>query len=69
MGLCNESLPQGTDPQAKVTAVGECLAVQSVSPEFHIFAGQMIRGVAGVEVPDHRGQVPGVSGMGIGGGF
>lgn len=68
VGLCNESLPQGADPQAKATAVGDCLAVQSVSPEFHILAGQVIRGVAGVEVPDNRGQMPGVV-MGIGGGF
>ena len=69
VGLCNESLSQGADPQAKVTAVGDCLAVQSVSPEFHILAGQVIRGVAGVEVPDTRGQMPGVGGMGIGAGF
>jgi len=55
-GLCNESLAEGADSKASVTAVGECLAVQSVSPEFHILAGQLIRGVAGVAVPDHRGQ-------------
>lgn len=58
VGLCNESLAKAGDPQAKVTAVGECLAVQSVSPEFHILAGQLIRSVAGVEVPDRRGLPP-----------
>jgi hypothetical protein len=48
--LCNESLPYGADPQAKVTVVGECLAVQSVSPEFHALVGRLIRSVAGVKV-------------------
>lgn len=65
VGLCNESLAKAGDPQAKVTAVGECLAVQSVSPEFHILAGQLIRGVAGVEVPDRRGLPPGAIGIGF----
>jgi hypothetical protein len=59
VGLCNASLPQGADPAAQVTIVGECLAVQSVSPEFHVLAGQLIRGVNGVEVPDLRGQPAG----------
>lgn len=79
VGLCNASLPQGSDPAAQVTIVGECLAVQSVSPEFHVLAGQLIRGVAGVEVPDLRGQPAGAfcggtteragfGGGGIGGG-
>jgi hypothetical protein len=63
VGLCNESLAKAGDPQAKVTAVGGCLAVQSVSPEFHILAGQLIRGVAGVEVPDRRGLPPGAIGF------
>jgi PIN domain nuclease of toxin-antitoxin system len=45
--LCNSSLPHGTDPQAKVTVVGECLAVQALTPEFHALAGQLIRAVAG----------------------
>jgi hypothetical protein len=48
--LCNESLPDGADPQARVTVVGDCLAVQSVSPEFHALAGRLIRSVAGVKV-------------------
>ncbi len=65
VGLCNESLAKAGDPQAKVTAVGECLAVQSVSPEFHILAGHLIRGVAGVEVPDRRGLPPGAIGIGF----
>ncbi|MFM8290127.1 MAG: hypothetical protein ACKOC4_00320, partial [Planctomycetia bacterium] len=63
VGLCNESLAKAGDPQAKVTAVGECLTVQSASPEFHILAGQLIRGVAGVEVPDRRGLPPGAIGF------
>jgi hypothetical protein len=52
--LCNGCLAKGADGAARVTAVGNCLAVQSVSPEFHSFAGQLIRGVAGVSarVPD-----------------
>lgn len=50
--LCNTSLPHGADPQAKVTTVGDCLTVQSVSPEFHALAGQLIRAVAGEQVPD-----------------
>lgn len=49
VALCNDSLAKGADAQARVTAVGDCLAVQSVSPEFHVLAGQLIRGVAGIE--------------------
>lgn len=48
--LCNASLPYGADAQAKVTVVGECLAVQSLTPEFHALAGQLIRSVAGEKV-------------------
>lgn len=50
--LCNSSLPHGADPQAKVTVVGECLSVQSLTPEFHALAGQLIRAVAGEQVED-----------------
>jgi hypothetical protein len=50
--LCNTSLPHGADAAAKVTVVGECLAVQSLTPEFHAMAGQLIRSVAGEEVSD-----------------
>lgn len=50
--LCNSSLPHGADPQAKVTVVGACLAVQALSPEFHALAGQLIRAVAGEQVED-----------------
>jgi hypothetical protein len=50
--LCNTSLPQGADPDARVTPVGECLAVQSRSPEFHALAGQLIQAVAGETVAD-----------------
>jgi hypothetical protein len=50
--LCNAALPHGTDAQAKVTVVGECLAVQSLTPEFHALAGQLIRSVAGEQVKD-----------------
>jgi hypothetical protein len=56
--LCNTSLPHGADPQAKVPTVGECLAVQSVSPEFHALAGQLIRAVAGEQVPDTDSNSP-----------
>ena len=67
--LCNTSLPHGADPQAKVTTVGECLAVQSVSPEFHALAGQLIRAVAGEQVPhvDWSGYPAGEVGAGKGG--
>jgi hypothetical protein len=64
VALCNESLPYGADPQAKVTAVGECLAVQSVSPEFHALVGRLIRSVAGVKV----GEGPHPMGVGTSGG-
>lgn len=66
--LCNESLEHGTDTDAKVTAVGDCLAVQSDSPEFHILAGEVIRGVAGVT---RRVEEPAVLGLGgaVGGSF
>lgn len=66
--LCNTSLPHGADPQAKVTTVGECLAVQSVSPEFHALAGQLIRAVAGEQVPhvDWSGYPAGEVGAGKG---
>jgi len=50
--LCNAALPHGTDAQAKVMVVGECLAVQSLTPEFHALAGQLIRSVAGEQVKD-----------------
>ena len=48
--LCNSSLPHGADPQAKVTVLGACLAVQALTPEFHALAGQLIRAVAGEQV-------------------
>lgn len=48
--LCNGSLPEGRDPAARVTVVGESLAVQSVSPEFHALAGQLIAAVCGIRV-------------------
>lgn len=58
--LCNSSLPYGADLQAKVTVVGECLAVQSLTPEFHTLAGQLIRAVAGEQVHDlQRSVYPG----------
>jgi len=58
--LCNSSLPYGADFQAKVTVVGECLAVQSLTPEFHALAGQLIRAVAGEQVHDlQRSVYPG----------
>lgn len=57
VALCNDSLAKGADAQARVTALGECLAVQSVSPEFHVLAAQLIRGVAGIEVSEQA--VPG----------
>jgi hypothetical protein len=52
--LCNTSLPQGADSDARVTPVGDCLVVQSRSPEFHGLAGQLIRAVAGEQVVDDR---------------
>jgi hypothetical protein len=64
--LCNESLPYNADPEAKVTAVGECLAVQSVSPEFHALVGRLIRSVAGVKVHDEPAAMGGAAGVGGG---
>lgn len=72
--LCNSSLPHGADPQAKVTVVGECLSVQSLTPEFHALAGQLIRAVAGeqVEAADWNAYPAdgggGMDGGGMGGG-
>lgn len=60
--LCNASLPQGADAQAKVTIVGDCLAVQALTPEFHALALQVIRAAAGEQVPERAE-------MNLGGGF
>ena len=63
--LCNTSLPHGADAAAKVTMVGECLAVQSLTPEFHAMAGQLIRSVAGEEVSElERTSCPAVEPIG-----
>ena len=67
VGLCNESLAAGADPKAKVTVVGECLAVQSVSPQFQVLAGRMIRAVAGVKETQVQPQGQPNAGMAIGG--
>jgi len=68
--VCNASLAQGVDPEARVTVMGESLAVQSRSPEFHALACQIVRAVNGEEVPESQvmssaPQIP--SGMGMGG--
>lgn len=60
--LCNDALPQGRDPRARVTVVGGSLAVHAVTPEFHALAGQLIRAVAGEQVADG-----GPGGVGFGG--
>jgi len=75
--VCNASLAQGVDPEARVTVVGESLAVQSRSPEFHALAGQIVRAVRGEEVPELPAMPPAWArpagmgnmggGMGIGG--
>jgi hypothetical protein len=45
--------------------VGECLAVQSLTPEFHAMAGQLIRSVAGEGVSDlERTSYPAVEPIG-----
>jgi hypothetical protein len=68
--LCNTSLPHGADPQAKVTVVGDCLAVQSLTPEFHALAGHLIQAVAGEQVLDTDGTShPAGGGMPAGGAF
>lgn len=63
--LCNVSLQHGADPEARVTIVGDCLAVHATTPEFHALAGQLIRAVAGEQVTD--GWPQGMGGMGGGG--
>lgn len=68
--VCNASLAQGVDPEARVTVVGESLAVQSRSPEFHALAGQIVRAVRGEEVPESpamptAAEIP--AGIGMGG--
>ena len=55
-----------------MTVVGESLAVQSRSPEFHALAGQIVRAVRGEEVPELPAMPPAwerPAGMGnVGGG-
>jgi hypothetical protein len=67
--LCNASLQPGADAQAKVTMVGDSLTVQSGSPEFHALAGQLIRAVAGEQVPETAGPANPMMGQAVGGGM
>ncbi|MFM7290544.1 MAG: hypothetical protein ACKO6B_04845 [Planctomycetia bacterium] len=68
--LCNDALPQGRDPRARVTVVGGSLAVHAATPEFHALAGQLIRAVAGEQVLDGwRGGANAAAAAGMGGMF
>lgn len=69
--LCNGSLAKGGDAEARVTTVGDCIAVQSVSPEFHILAGELIHAVVGLSTdsPGCNPLVLGVSEQGVGTAF
>lgn len=65
VGLCNASLTDGGDPRAQVEQVGECLAIRSNSPDFHVLAEQIVDAVAGIADPGRQPALP----PGIGGPF
>jgi hypothetical protein len=48
VGLCNDALPHGDDPDAHVFVVGRSIVIQSPSRPFHVMAAQILA-AAGVE--------------------
>jgi len=46
--LCNQALPDGGDPDARVLEIGRSLIVQSRSRPFHLMAAQLVAAVTGV---------------------
>lgn len=48
VALCNEALPEGGDPDARVLLVGRSLVVQSHSRPFHVMAAHIVAAVNGV---------------------
>lgn len=46
--LCNQALPDGGDPDARVLEIGRSLVVQSRSRPFHLMAAQLVAAVTGV---------------------
>jgi hypothetical protein len=46
--LCNQALPDGGDPDARVLEIGRSLVVQSRSRPFHMMAAQLVAAVTGV---------------------
>jgi hypothetical protein len=46
--LCNQALPDGGDPDARVLEIGRSLVVQSRSRPFHLMAAQLVTAVTGV---------------------
>ena len=46
--LCNQALPDGGDPDARVLEIGRSLVVQSHSRPFHLMAAQLVAAVTGV---------------------
>lgn len=45
--LCNQALPAGGDPDARVLEIGRSLVVQSHSRPFHLMAAQLVAAVTG----------------------
>lgn len=46
--LCNQALPDGGDPDARVLEIGRSLVVQSRSRPFHLMAAQLVAAITGV---------------------
>lgn len=60
--LCNESLADGADPAAKVSAMADSIVVRSSQADFHALAAQFIAATVGVVVPARAPEVGGFPG-------
>lgn len=75
VSLCNTSLGETGDPDAKVSLFGDDrVVIQSASRPFHVYAAEMIRALDGVEfgddaMPTQRSRRPVNSGRNMGGGM
>lgn len=48
--LCNDSLPHGADPDARIAVIGKSIVVQSRSRPFQVMAAQIIAAIVGDEL-------------------
>lgn len=48
--LCNDSLPHGADPDARIAVIGTSIVVQSRSRPFQVMAAQIIAAIVGDEL-------------------